>query len=537
MTTTTIFPAVDGFLEATYADTEAWATVDDDTAANGAPNTTADNSPVGNGWTTGIYQNVQVFFSFDTSAIDGVPTSGQFKALLATDDAVNTKNPVGLGLYAYDWGANLTTGDYRGSASLSGPKATFSIADGTSATMLSANLADVSHIQREGFTRYVFASTSQATDPQTASESVRAGIALSEWSGTTDDPQLVIESSPWILADGTWDDDGVWDDAATWPTTVIAMDAGTLALDGLAATITRSVSVAMDAGSLALAGQDATVTYAPWLLADGVWNDNGVWNDAATWNDGGAVTIAADAGTIALAGLDASITRHIPVAMDAGAIALTGQDATVTVSVVIAMDAGTLALDGRDAGITRALLLAMDAGSLALSGADAAVTRALRVEMDAGALALAGLDAEIATAGFIPMEAGTLALAGNDLTITRSLILGMDAGTVALAGQDATIARSLTVSMGAGSLALDGNDITVSVGRMVAMDTGEVALVGLDATLTKSALIHMDAGTFALTGLDFVIGLVATDTPSLRTLSSAAEVRSLRSGTQGRSLP
>lgn len=115
---------------------------------------------------------------------------------------------------------------------------------------------------------------------------------------------------------------------------LLTADAGSYAIAGQDATLTRGRIVSADAGSYAIAGQDATLTYTP---------------------AGGAFTLTADAGAYVIGGQNATILKGRVVTADAGAYAIAGKDATLTWSPAAAYtltaEAGAYVISGQSAEI------------------------------------------------------------------------------------------------------------------------------------------------------------------------------------------
>jgi hypothetical protein len=140
----------------------------------------------------------------------------------------------------------------------------------------------------------------------------------------------------------------------------VTADAGSYALSGQAATLTKNSVLTADAGSYSLSGQAATLS----------------------WAGAGAFTLTADAGSYALSGQNATLTWASPGAYvltaDAGSYTMSGQSATLLKSNVLTAAAGAYSLSGQAATLSwaaaAAYTLTANAGSYILQGQSAVLT-------------------------------------------------------------------------------------------------------------------------------------------------------------------
>lgn len=105
-----------------------------------------------------------------------------------------------------------------------------------------------------------------------------------------------------------------------------------------------NISLTADAGSFAVTGSAATLTKT-WLLS-------------------------ADAGSFLITGTAASLERGRLLTADAGSYAFTGVNVTLNKGVSLVADAGSYACTGTDADLLKTWILTADTGSFAFTGTD-----------------------------------------------------------------------------------------------------------------------------------------------------------------------
>lgn len=234
MTTYTIFSgAADGQVEAVDSDYA--------TARAGAGLSVDTNITDGDiGQAPGFNLNVS-YFGFDTSVVDDAETvSSAVLSLYVASD--NSTDDFTVQARLYDWGATLTSADWRDGTDMAGDTllatvGTASISDGAYADFAS-EAAFVSAINKTGTTRLYVANANQAAGvAPTNSEKIT--VVHSDETGTSQDPRLVVITTP---SDVT-----------------LSIPLGTLTLTALAPQAAVDRLVQIPAGLLALSGRVPTV--------------------------------------------------------------------------------------------------------------------------------------------------------------------------------------------------------------------------------------------------------------------------------------
>ena len=141
---------------------------------------------------------------------------------------------------------------------------------------------------------------------------------------------------------------------------------------------------------------------------------------AATLSKGFKVT--ADAGAFALTGTAATLRRTHILSAAAGSYALTGTAAGLAKGLRLVADAGSYALTGTAANLLRSLKIVANVGSYALTGTAATLRRAVGLTAAAGSYAYTGVAATLTEAGgaqnyTLVAAPGSYALTGTDASL------------------------------------------------------------------------------------------------------------------------
>lgn len=151
-------------------------------------------------------------------------------------------------------------------------------------------------------------------------------------------------------------------------------NAGSFALAGQQATLSRNRVLDANAGSFALAGQTAEILKSKSIIAvEGAFTLAGQQAELVYTPLAAAYTLDANAGSFALTGQQADLLKSYVIDAQAGAFALTGQDAVLAKGRVLDANAGSFSLAGQDATLLKSYVLDCEAGSFILTGRSATI--------------------------------------------------------------------------------------------------------------------------------------------------------------------
>lgn len=455
----------------------------------------------------GEYVISESFISFDTSSLPDSDTISAAELTLWLDTP-DVDRAWTLQARTYNWGASVTTADWRGGAAFAALTLLATISAGSispdAANTLTENGTNLqSAVSKTGTTYMVLGNSNYAANSApTGNEYV--GIYSADNTGTTNDPKLVVThaassvsaSITGVVATATAA--GVAGTVTAQKTTSIAGAAATSTAAGVSASISaqvstsisgavasataaslaptvttvRTTSIAGEAATASATAQEATVTAARIVSVAGEVATSTASAVAPTVAAQVSASIAGAAATATATAHEASVAALVTTSVSGEAASATaaGHEATIT-AVRIASIAGEVAT--ATAVAQEPVISSGSVVNASISGAVAAATAA-------------GLESVISTVRIAAVSGttATAAAAGNSPTVTAARIVSI-AGAVAsatAAGQEATIAALRSVSVAgaaaqATSAPLAGSVATVRI----------VSVLGEVATSTTTA--------------------------------------------------
>ena len=453
------------------------------------------------------------FIAFDTSSLPDTDTVSAAALGLVENAGYGSGFGVSDTLEArtYDWGASVTTADFRAGATYNGLTLLASLASGSWSTTGYNTLTEngtnfQSAINKTGTTYIVLGTQKLAagTAPPSDGDQSYWGIMSADNTGTTNDPKLVVThaassvsaSITGVVATATAA--GVAGTVTAQKTTSIAGAAATSTAAGVSASISAQVSTSISGAvaSATAASLASTVTTVRTTSIAGEAATASATAQVATVTAARIVSVAGEVATSTASALAPTVAAQVSASI-AGAVATataTAHEASVAalVTTSVSGEAASATAAGNEATIT-AVRIASIAGEVATATAVAqepVISSGSVVNASiSGAVATAtaaGLESAISTVRIAAVSGTTAAAtaAGNSPTVTAERIVSI-AGAVAsatAAGQEATIAALRSVSVAgaaaqATSAPLAGSVATVRI----------VSVLGEVATSTTTA--------------------------------------------------
>lgn len=214
--------------------------------------------------------------------------------------------------------------------------------------------------------------------------------------------------------------------------------------------------------------------------------------------------LTAAAGSYALTGSGATLAKGFRIAAGAGAYNLTGPAANLLWNRVLPANAGMYLLSGNAANLLRGLKLGAGAGVYLLTGNSANLLKAFRLSSASGAYALTGNAANLLYNRRLAAANGIYILTGNNATLIHgtagSYTLVAGAGSYDLTGNAAPLLRTHRLSAVNGTYLLTGNNTGLYAGRKLTANAGTYNLTGNAAELRRTYVLVAANGVYLVTG-------------------------------------
>lgn len=274
---------------------------------------------------------------------------------------------------------------------------------------------------------------------------------------------------------------------------------------------TRAIRrLSLDAGSLSITGIDASL-YVPF-------------------------TCEAEAGTIACLGSDAGLAAVREVGLDAGQVVVTGIAAdlySTDAEQILDADSDLVAIVGQPAFTARTVIATADPASHDITGADAETFKTnWAIGADFLPMGITGIDAlpvyarvnlEAEPAGVeisgrvawsqIRAIAGPYLfdLTGSPAITAKATLFAADPATYLLAGFESEAADRRSINAETGEFAVSGAETSEEILRRMTAEVGAVDIDGAETDMAAPRMLSADLGEMVLTGADATLDLVSVD--------------------------
>jgi hypothetical protein len=304
----------------------------------------------------------------------------------------------------------------------------------------------------------------------------------------------------------------------------LAVDAGSYALSGQAATLKAARLLSAAAGSYALSGSAAGLYTAYKIVAAaGTYAYSGQSAGLTAQRK-----LAVDAGSYSYSGQSVGLNRGFTLAAAAGSYSLSGQTTTLTVQRLLSAGAGSYGLSGQAVSLLAARKLSVDAGSYSLAGSSVTLSKSgnYTLAVDSGSYALSGTAVGLKAGRLLSAAAGSYSLIGSAVTFNKGFTIAAAAGSYALSGSAAGLRADRRLTTGAGSYSLAGQAAGLSYGRKLTAAAGSYSLTGTAATLKAARRLSAGAGSYVLTGTPLAPAVSGSATVDL-SVAAIAELPAL----------